>query len=157
MIRILAVGRLKDARLADLAADYRRRIRPLAPLTVIEVKDQTPQREGKQLLARLGPAGGHEVAVALDERGETFDSEALAALLGRHGSLAFLIGGADGLSDEVKNRADRILGLSRLTLTHEWARVLLLEQIYRGLTILRGLPYHRGGKGKRPEHVDLDP
>lgn len=145
MIRILAVGRLRDRRLADLAADYERRIRPLAPLELVELKDQTPPREGRQFLARLGPAAGHEQVVALDERGESVDSAGLAALLGRHGSLAFLIGGADGLAPEVRGRADLVLRLSRLTLTHEWARVLLLEQIYRGLGILRGLPYHRGG------------
>jgi 23S rRNA (pseudouridine1915-N3)-methyltransferase len=147
MIRILAIGRLRDRRLADLAADYRRRIGPLAPLTVVELKDQTPPREGRQLLARLGPAAGHEFVVALDERGEPLDSLGLAGLLGDHGSLAFLIGGADGLAPEVRGRANRVLRLSRLTLTHEWARVLLLEQIYRGLSILRGLPYHRGGGG----------
>ncbi len=58
--------------------------------------------------------------------------------------LVFLVGGADGLTDPVRRRADRVLRLSRMTFTHEWARVLLLEQIYRGLSILRGMPYHRG-------------
>jgi 23S rRNA (pseudouridine1915-N3)-methyltransferase len=144
MIRIIAVGRLRDRRLADLAGDYQLRIRSLAPLEVVELKDQTPAREARQFLNRLGPAGGNEVVIALDERGEAIDSLGLAKLLGRHGSLAFLVGGTDGLTDEVRQRADRVLRLSRLTLTHEWARVLLLEQIYRGLSILRGLPYHRG-------------
>ena len=147
MIRIIAVGRLRARRLADLAGDYQLRIRSLAPLEVVELKDQTPAREGRQMLARLGPAAGHAVVIALDERGEPIDSTGLAALLGDHGGLAFLIGGADGLVPEVQQRADRALRLSRLTLTHEWARVLLLEQIYRGLSILRGLPYHRGGGG----------
>ncbi|HOX24568.1 MAG TPA: 23S rRNA (pseudouridine(1915)-N(3))-methyltransferase RlmH [Candidatus Krumholzibacteria bacterium] len=143
MIRIVAVGRLKDRRLADLAGEYRRRIRPLAALEVVELKDQTPERESRRFLDRLGPAG-NEVIIALDERGASIDSQGLARLLGRHGSLAFLIGGADGLADPVRERANRQLRLSRLTLTHEWARVLLLEQIYRGLSILRGMPYHRG-------------
>lgn len=146
MIRIIAVGRLKERALADLAGLYLRRIRPLAPLTVVELKDQTLLREQKQFLACLGPAAGHEAAIAMDERGASIDSPELAALLGAHGSLAFLIGGADGLTDAVRGRAGRVLRLSRLTLTHEWARVLLLEQIYRGLTILRGLPYHRGDR-----------
>lgn len=146
MIRIIAVGRLKDRCLADLADLYQRRIRPLAPLTMVELKDQIPRREERQFLACLGSTSRHEVSIALDERGEPVDSPALAALLGSHGSLSFLIGGADGLTDAVRQRADRVLRLSRLTLTHEWARVLLLEQIYRGLTILRGLPYHRGDR-----------
>ena len=141
MIRVFAVGRLKDPRLTDLAADYLRRIAPLAACQVVELKDQDPPREGAEMLRRLGAAS---FVVALDERGDDVASTDLAALLGAHGSLSFLIGGADGLTDEVRARADRVLRLSSLTLTHEWARVLLLEQVYRGLTILRGMPYHRG-------------
>ncbi len=144
MIRVLAVGKLKDRRLADLAADYLRRMQPLTRLEVVELKDQDPEREAKQLLDRLGPPGGHELVVALDERGEARDSRGIAELLGNHGSIAFLIGGADGLTGTVRARADVVLRLSRLTFTHEWARTLLLEQVYRGLTILRGMPYHRG-------------
>ena len=144
MIRILAVGKLKDRRLADLADDYRRRIRPLAPAEVVELKDQTPEKEARQMLDRVGAKGGNTVVVAMDEHGDAMDSTAFAKLLGRHGSLTFLVGGADGLTDAVRARADRVLRLSRMTFTHEWARVLLLEQIYRGLSILRGMPYHRG-------------
>jgi 23S rRNA (pseudouridine1915-N3)-methyltransferase len=140
MIRILAVGKLKDHRLADLAADYLRRLGPLAACEVVELKDQGPAREGVEMARRLGAAA---YVVAMDERGDDVASVDLAALLGAHGSLSFLIGGADGLAPEVRGRADRVLRLSSLTLTHEWARVLLLEQVYRGLTILRGMPYHR--------------
>ena len=146
MIRVIAVGRLKDARLADLASGYRRRIRAMASLTVVELKHQGPQREERQFLTALGPRTGREVVIALDERGEPIDSLALAGLLGSHGSLAFLVGGSEGLTDRIRQRADRVLRLSLLTLTHEWARVLLLEQIYRGLAIQRGLPYHRGDR-----------
>ena len=144
MIRVLAVGKLKDRRLAELAADYERRIRPLARLEIVELRDQGPEKEARQFLDRLGPAGGHEQVIALDERGEARNSAGLAQVLGQHGSLSFLIGGADGLTGQVRGRADLVLRLSQLTLTHEWARALLLEQIYRGLSILRGMPYHRG-------------
>lgn len=144
MIRVLAVGKLKDRRLSDLAADYGRRIRPLARLEIVELRDQTPEKEARQLLDRLAAPDGHELVIALDERGEPRNSEGLAEVLGQHGSVTFLVGGADGITDEVRRRADLVLRLSQLTLTHEWARVLLLEQIYRGLTILRGMPYHRG-------------
>ena len=143
MIRILAVGKLKDRRLADLVADYQRRIRPHARLQIIELRDQDPGREGRQILDQLGPAGGTTPVLALDERGEALGSHDLAAILGRHGSLTFVLGGPDGLTDAVRQRADRVVRLSSLTLTHEWARALLCEQIYRGLSILRGLPYHR--------------
>ena len=143
MIRILAVGKLKDARLAELAADFARRIRPWSDLEIVELKDQGPEREAAAMLARLGPASGHGLTVALDERGATATSRELSALLGAHGSLTFLIGGPDGLGPAARARADRVLSLSPLTFTHEIARFLLLEQIYRGLAILRGHPYHR--------------
>lgn len=143
MIRILAVGRLKDARLAGLANEFAQRIRPWSDLEIVELKDQGPEREGAAMLTRLGPVSGHGLTVALDERGDAVSSRDLAALLGAHGSLTFLIGGPDGLSPALRGRADRLLSLSPLTFTHETARFLLLEQIYRGLAILRGHPYHR--------------
>ena len=96
MIRVLAIGKLKDRRLTDLAADYERRIRPLARLEVIELKDQDPEREAKQLLNRLGPPDGHELVIALDERGEPRESRGLAKLLGAHGSITFLISSTGG-------------------------------------------------------------
>lgn len=143
MIRIVAVGRMKDRRLAALLEDYLKRIRPLAPAEVVELKDTGPEREGRDMVARLGSARGKELVVALDERGDSVSSRELAAILGDHGSIAFLVGGADGLGPAARERADRTVRLSRMTLTHEMARVLLAEQIYRGLSILRGLPYHR--------------
>jgi 23S rRNA (pseudouridine1915-N3)-methyltransferase len=149
VIRILAVGKLKDARLAELVEEYARRIRPWAEIEIVELKDQDPEREAAAMLSRLGGAAGsgaakgHGLAVALDERGDPASSRDLAALLGAHGSLTFLIGGPDGLGAAARARADRILSLSPLTFTHETARYLLLEQIYRGLAILRGHPYHR--------------
>ena len=143
MIRLIAVGRMKDKRLAALADDFFKRIRPMAPCEVLELKDAGPEREGRDMVARLGAVAGSQLVVALDEHGEDITSLDLSALLGEHGNLALLIGGADGLGDEARVRADRTLRLSSLTLTHEMARVLLLEQVYRGLTILRGKPYHR--------------
>lgn len=143
MIRIIAVGKLKDRRLAELADTYQRRLRPHVSLVVDELRDQTPEREGRQMLGRLASEGATAHVVALDERGQNLASRELAGLLGRHGSLTFLVGGADGLTDAVRDRADLVLSLSRLTFPHELARVLLLEQIYRGFTILRGQPYHR--------------
>lgn len=143
MIRIVAVGKMKDRRLAELLADYLRRIRAMAPVEVVELKDAGPAREARQMVAKLGSGRGHGLVVALDEKGAAATSRDLAALLGEHGNLVFLVGGADGLGDEVRARADRTLRLSSMTLTHEWARALLAEQVYRGLTILRGKPYHR--------------
>jgi len=143
LLRIIVIGRCRDRRLAALADDYVARIRPLAPVEVIELKDADPRREAADMVRRLGARDPARPVIALDERGEDLTSADLARLLGAHGGLAFLVGGAEGLGDEARARADRTLRLSSLTLTHEMARVLLLEQVYRGLTILRGLPYHR--------------
>lgn len=143
MLRIIVIGKCRDRRLAALADDYVARIRPLAPVEVIELKDADPRREAADMVRRLGARDAARPVIALDEKGENLATNDLAHLLGAHGSLAFLVGGADGLGDEARTRADRTVRLSSLTLTHEMARVLLLEQVYRGLTILRGLPYHR--------------
>jgi 23S rRNA (pseudouridine1915-N3)-methyltransferase len=143
MIRIVAVGRMKDRSLAALLEDYLRRIRALAPVELVELRDQDPEREGRAMVAKLGSTRGRSLVVALDENGEDVTSRGLSRLLGGHGGIAFLVGGADGLGPAARERADRTLRLSSLTLTHEMARVLLAEQVYRGLCILRGKPYHR--------------
>lgn len=139
MIRILVVGRLK-ARWAQLAdEDYRRRISRFARLEVLEIPDSDPEREGQQILSRIG----QELLVCCDPRGETWTSEELAERLANHGSLSFCIGGPDGLSDAVRAGSRESFALGRVTLPHELARVVLLEQVYRGYTILGGHPYHR--------------
>ncbi len=143
MIRIIAVGKMKDRRLAALTADYLKRLRPLASVEIIELKDSNPEREDREMAARLGNAGGNTLVIAMDEKGDDLTSEEFAQVLGKHGSLTLLIGGADGLGPLARQQARRTLRLSSMTLTHEMARVLLVEQVYRGFSILRGMPYHR--------------
>ncbi len=143
MIRVLTIGKIKDKRLGALADEFLKRIRPMAAAEVVELKDSQPEKEGRDMVTRLGSAGGSQLVIALDEHGEDVTSVQLAKLLGQHGNICFLVGGADGLGRDARRRAGRTLRLSSLTLTHEMARVLLLEQIYRGLSILRGKPYHR--------------
>ena len=139
MIRVLVVGKLK-ARWAQLAdEDFRRRLTRFARLEIIEVPDSDPDREGRQILAKLG----REHLICCDPTGENWTSEELAERLGAHGSLAFCIGGPEGLSREVLERGQERFALGRVTLPHELARVTLLEQVYRGYTILGGHPYHR--------------
>jgi 23S rRNA (pseudouridine1915-N3)-methyltransferase len=139
-IRVLAVGRLKEPFWAAAEADYVARVRRYADLDMREVKDDAA------LLAAL-PA--RVKLVALDARGELLSSEEIARkIVGaaeQHGggaTLAFAIGGADGLSDAVRARAERTLAFGRITLPHRLARVVCLEQIYRAYAILRGEPYH---------------
>ncbi|MEC8154258.1 MAG: 23S rRNA (pseudouridine(1915)-N(3))-methyltransferase RlmH, partial [Pseudomonadota bacterium] len=105
---------------------------------------ESKAREGTDLLAALP---GSSFVIALDERGEDMTSPDFARLLGdrldQGQSLSFIIGGADGLSDDVRECADRLIRFGRLTWPHQLVRGLLLEQIYRAETILLGHPYHR--------------
>ena len=139
MIRVVAVGRLKEewARLA--CDDYLRRANRFTRVEVDEVPDADPEREGKAILSGVGT----QHLVVCDPVGELRTSEQVSTLMGRHGSLTFAIGGPDGLSDAVRDRADGSFAFGRITLPHELARVVLLEQIYRGLSIRGGHPYHR--------------
>lgn len=138
---VLAVGRLKESHWVAAEADYASRIKRYAPIEIREVKDDA------QLLAALPPRAR---LVVLDERGENLSSEELARKLiaaeEQHGGgapLCFAVGGAEGFSKELRARAARVLAFGRITLPHRLARVVLLEQIYRAYTILRGEPYHK--------------
>jgi len=150
-ILIAAVGRLRAGPEKDLYRHYAERLS--WPVTVREVEDKRAtagaarrRREAELLLATLSPA---MTIVALDEGGRTMTSAALAERLGRwrdDGSrdIAFVIGGADGLDRQVRERAELVLSLGRLTWPHMLVRALLAEQLYRAQQILAGHPYHRG-------------
>lgn len=143
MLRIFAVGKMKDQRLAGLLQDYLKRCRPMAPVEVIEVKDSSQPKEDRDLATKINATPGTGLIVAMDERGAELTSADFAQLLAGTGSISFVIGGADGLGPQIRSLAQRQVRLSSLTFTHEMARMLLAEQIYRGLSILRGKPYHR--------------
>ncbi len=151
-LRLLSVGRLKTVFWKDAAAHYATRIARWRRLECAEVRDGdaalAPDKrtalEGRRILEALAP---QDLPLALDERGEKLTSPQLAALL-RHmdqearGRACFIVGGAYGLDEEVRARACRLLSLSAMTLPHELARVVLLEQLYRAECILRKVPYH---------------
>jgi len=107
------------------------------------------KREGELLLAALtATKAGRQIAVVLDERGKNLSSRDFAAKIGAWrddgvAEIVFVIGGADGHDDAVRNRADLLLSLGALTWPHQLVRVLLAEQIYRAQQILAGHPYHR--------------
>lgn len=153
-LRLLCVGRLSEGYLQDGTEIFAERIRHYLPLEIIELREEKAgrkadprylvAREGERLLEKLPPDA---LVVALDEKGRQLTSEKLARLIERPmvegaSNLIFIIGGPYGLSEDVKRKADRILSLSDLTFTHQMARLFLLEQIYRGLTIIRNEPYH---------------
>ncbi len=146
--RLLAIGRIKPGPEATLFAQYNARLRP--PLAVSEFVEargspaEIRRREGEALLAALLPG---TLAVAMDLGGEAPGSEALAAMLARWQdagrTLAFLIGGAEGLDPAVLARAEARLSLGPLTWPHFLVRGLLAEQLYRAQMIIQGHPYHR--------------
>jgi 23S rRNA (pseudouridine1915-N3)-methyltransferase len=140
-VTVAVVGRLKEAYLAAAEEEYRKRLRRYCTLAVVEHKDDAA------LVASL-PPGAH--LYALDERGDALSSAELARdVLGAeemHGGgapVVFAIGGADGHSEALRKRAKRLLSFGRMTIAHRLVRVLVMEQLYRGFTILRGEPYHR--------------
>lgn len=139
MIRVVAVGKLRAAWARDACDDYARRIQRFGRMEVVEVGDADPEREGRAILDTVG----RDHFVACDPTGEAISSEDLAELLGSHGAIRFALGGPDGFSDDVRARADRSIAFGKITLPHELARVVLLEQIYRALSIRAGHPYHR--------------
>ena len=133
-LRVVWIGKTKDPSTAKLCADYTARIKHFLPLEVAEVKE-----------LKLDPS---DRIVALDPNGKSWTSHGFAKFLQQHMTsdprrLTFLIGDYSGLSEVVRKKADVLWSLSPLTFTHDLTRVLLLEQIYRALTIINNLPYAR--------------
>lgn len=157
LIRIIAVGRVREAFIRDGIAEYARRLRPFARLELIETKEEAfkeglsaaekarvLEREGDAILKAVGP--GH--LIALDIQGRMLSSEELAEHIAQlqlagESTLQFVIGGSLGLSPQVLDRAQLRLSFSRMTFPHQLFRLILLEQVYRASTILRAVPYHK--------------
>ena len=138
-IAVIAVGKMKPTYYREAMDDYLGRLTHYASVSEIEVRQDAA-------LARAIPKG--MTTVALEVNGKAFDSRGLARSLEEWGSncksgIAFLIGGAEGIPADLSQRADFRLSVSSLTLPHRMARVLLAEQLYRSMTILRGEPYAR--------------
>ena len=150
-IIVAAVGRTKAGDpVRTLAEDYARRLRWPTEFREVEERRKLPtarrvEREGELLLAQV-PDGA--IVVALDERGKALTSAAFADKLRTWqergaGTLALLIGGADGHGEAVRRRAELVLSLGPMTWPHLLARALIAEQLYRAQSILDGHPYHR--------------
>lgn len=153
-VTIVSVGHKMPAWIQSGFREYVKRLPPEIRVELLELKpedrtsgktaDKAKALEGERILAAL-PAGA--TVYALDERGPSVTTQGLAVMLAgwmREATHpAFVVGGADGLSDEVRSRADKLLALSALTLPHGLVRVLLAEQLYRAWSILASHPYHR--------------
>ena len=139
------IGKTKSAAVQSLTDDYLKRLRQYAETEGVSLKDEPALMK---LCGRDG-RGTRRWLVLLDSRGKQLSSEELAKFLRDHQDknptpLVFAIGPADGFSETARQQADFTLSLGKMTVAHELARVLLLEQLYRGFTILKGHPYHLG-------------
>ena len=153
-IKIIVVDRTRSSFLKQGEAFYLDRIQRYACMEWVEVKPakikkSTPAEsvltaEGASITKKIRP---RDYVIALDRSGTAYDSKGLAARIERlshsNSRLAFVIGGALGLSKTLLDKADEVLSLSRLTLTHEMSRLILLEQIYRAFTIINNEKYHK--------------
>lgn len=153
-ITLLAVGKIAAAPVRELVEMYSSRLVHYIPFEHTQIADlkntkaltfqQQKQAEGKAILENLRPS---DFVLLLDERGREYTSRELSEMIRQKsntlsGRLVFVVGGPYGFSDEVYDRANGKLSLSKMTFPHEVARMLIVEQLYRAMTILRGEPYH---------------
>jgi len=157
-IHFVTVGKIKEKYLKQAITEFEKRLRPYCKLKMDEVADeQAPeqlsdkelirvkQREGERILQKIKPI---EYVIALDIEGVSWSSEQLAkevdklAISGKS-SVASVIGGSNGLSEEVLKRANQKLSFSKMTFPHQLMKVILMEQVYRAFKILRNEPYHK--------------
>ena len=154
---LLAVGRMKKGPERELAQRYGERLATagrsvgLTGLDMVELPEsratQPAQRQGEEAQSLLAKVPDEAALIVFDERGRTLDSPAFAKLIGDTIDVArqpvVVIGGADGLDGSVRDRAQTVVSFGRLTMPHQIVRILVLEQLYRAVTILSGHPYHK--------------
>jgi len=138
-IRVIAVGKIKSGPIRELVEDYASRIKHYQQIECVAVKDE------QSTIKALGP---DDILIACDAKGEQKTSEQVASLLETYQkrnikNLIFFIGGPEGINAELKQKADKLLSFSKMTFPHELAQAILLEQIYRACTIIRGERYHK--------------
>ena len=151
-IKLIVVGKTKISYIQQGIDDFLKRLSRYAQVEMTVVKPvvkhpegQILTLEGENLLKKVAP---DDYVVALDRKGRQFNSEQFSRFFvecmnkGRN-HIAFIIGGQLGLAEDVQQKANMVLSLSAMTFTHDMSRLILLEQIYRAMTILHGEPYHR--------------
>lgn len=144
-IHLITVGRLKSGPLKDAYDDYAKRLTWRLTLTELDIRAGGTIKEQTAITAALTH---HIPTIMMDERGKNITSTALAQTLQKHfdageGNIQIVIGGADGLSDDLRKRATHLISFGACTWPHMLARVMLVEQLYRAQQIIAGHPYHR--------------
>ena len=155
-ITIITAGKCKDKPILELVSHYQGRLKPFFKNKIIEVPQSQATRpddikndEAKTFLNKIEKLSGKSFIIALDERGESPSTRKFAQLIktkqeaGAFNNFCFIIGGAEGLSEEIRQKANYILSLSKLTYPHMMVRPILLEQLYRVASVNAGHPYHR--------------
>ena len=145
-IKIICVGRLKEQFYTDAANEYIKRLGGCCKLEILELPEFRELEKEREAIRKGIPAGAMTIAMCIE--GREVDSKGLSELLmecaGRGTShLCFIIGGSNGLHDDIKSGADLRLSMSKMTFPHNLARVILLEQLYRAFTIIEGGKYHK--------------
>ncbi|RLG14770.1 MAG: 50S rRNA methyltransferase [Candidatus Nanohalarchaeota archaeon] len=142
-IKIISVGRIKEKYIQAGIDVYQKRMSNRR-VELIEIKDFGKAKEGEKIISLLEKAKDLFI-VALDEHGREFTSTEFSEFLKKNlnNNICFVVGGPDGLDKSILQKADKIISLSRMTFTHEMARLFLMEQIYRGFSIMNGKKYHR--------------
>jgi 23S rRNA (pseudouridine1915-N3)-methyltransferase len=144
-LKIGWIGKTRDPAIQSLTDEYLKRISRYAEVEGLALRDEAALLKMRE---KGGLRQGHTIAL-LDSRGKQLSSEEFAQFLQNHQDrssqpLILAVGAADGFSDQARRTASAVLSLGRMTLAHELARVVLLEQVYRAFTILKGHPYHTG-------------
>ncbi|PTJ93011.1 23S rRNA (pseudouridine(1915)-N(3))-methyltransferase RlmH [Staphylococcus simulans] len=157
-ITVLAVGKLKEKYWKQAIAEYQKRLGAYTKIEIIEVPDekapenmsdkeieQVKQKEGQRLLAKVKP---QSIVITLEIKGNMLTSEGLAKNLQQRmvqgqSDFTFIIGGSNGLHQDVLDRSNYALSFSKMTFPHQMMRVILLEQVYRAFKIMRGEAYHK--------------
>ena len=157
-IKLIVVGKIKDSFLEAGTNEYIKRIKPYCNIEILEVKDErmsdrpneaeiskAKNEEGERILKQIKPS---DFVINLDLNKKEFDSESFAMYLDKtfekaNSQITFVIGGSYGLSDDVKNRGNDAISLSKLTFLHTMTRLILLEQIYRSFKINNNETYHK--------------
>lgn len=144
MIKIICVGKIKEAFYRDAVAEYMKRLSKYHKIEIVELNDSNVSAEKELIMKKIG---SKDYVITLEIEGHEISSVELANMLDKtlmiNSNITFVIGGSDGLDDEVKARANYKLSFSKMTFPHQLFRVILLEQIYRAFKIMNNETYHK--------------
>ena len=151
-IKLIVVGKIKEDYLNEAIQEYLKRIKPMANLSLIELKEYTNYDVSRNLKEEskliLNNINDNDFVVTLEIEGKELSSEGFSEYINNHylynnKALTFIIGSSDGLDNDVKNRSDYKLSFSKMTFPHQLMRVIFLEQLYRALSIINNKKYHK--------------